>query len=534
LRTSSKESDRKTVLADAIGNYIDTLTEREFDAPFIALLRFLGFDDIHFIHGPFEFGKDFIAKKRDAGERKQYVFQTKAGDIGITLWNGCRGQIDLLRTSVLAHPNFDPTLPREARFICTGRLVGGATLAAQEYSAQLSSRRELDFQVWDKESLVEIIATSPEIALGGDNSAIWLNTLSRSKLNDLTDADIEEVSRSWSGHLPRATIECAILGHSLLLTSRTDLACYAALCLIRAAWQFGHGQVPPGQTTVAVADTGRSLFKFYASRLLVDLSEVPKDEKEFFFAQNEPGLIVTYPVRCARVIEILGLLCSLAMEEGAPEADELLTAVADWAQKHPGALHPISDRWAVSISPALGCLIRGRKPSVARQILRDMTKWVGDRYDEDNLGLAPYDSPPETEVQYLLSSSFEFAKLVRNPSSYLATIVLDFALIGDFEQEYSTAHNDFAAVGALPWVKEVDDSVHQYSYDPINTRVEPNVPFIENWSQRNGWKASPYHLRVPDSRYLERVGRLWDMFAVSAVLRDRHFVDCWYAFVAGK
>ena len=102
------------------------------------------------------------------------------------------------------------------------------------------------------------------------------------------------------------------------------------------------------------------------------------------------------------------------------------------------------------------------------------------------------------------------------------------------DNNVSTAHNDFAAVGALPWVKEVDDSVHQYSYDPINTRVEPNVPFIENWSQRTGWKASSYHLRVPDSRYLERVGRLWDMFAVSAVLRDRHFVDCWYAFVAGK
>jgi len=522
------------VLADAIGNYIDTLTEREFDAPFIALLRFLGFDDIHFIHGPFEFGKDFIAKKRDAGERKQYVFQTKAGDIGISLWSGCRGQIDLLRTNVLAHPNFDATLSREARFVCTGRLVGGAPLAVQDYKSQLSSRRELDFQVWDRESLVELIATSPEIALGGDDSAIWLNILSRAKLNDLTDADIEEVSRSWSKHLPRATIECVILGHALFSASRTDLACYTALCLIRSAWQSGHGQVPPDPTTVTVADTGRSVFKLYASRLLADLSEVPKDEKEFFFAQNEPGLIVTYSVRCARVIEILGLLCSLAMEERAPEADELLTAVAEWAQKHPGAAHPISDRWAVSMSLALGCLIRGQKATVARHILRDLTKWVGDRYDDDNLGLAPYDSPPQTEVQYLLGSGFEVAKVVRNPSSYHATIVLDFALIGGFEDEYSTAHNDFAAVGALPWVKEVDDSFHQYSYDPVNTRVEHNVPFVDNWSQRSGWKASPYHLRVPGSRYLERVGRLWDMFAVSAVLRDRHFVDCWYAFVADK
>jgi hypothetical protein len=118
-----KGSGRKTVLADAIGNYIDTLTEREFDASFIVLLRFLGFDDIHFTHGPFEFGKDFIAKKMEADAKKQYVFQTKAGDIGLASWNECRGQIDLLRTSVLAHPNFDGAMPREARLVCTGRLV---------------------------------------------------------------------------------------------------------------------------------------------------------------------------------------------------------------------------------------------------------------------------------------------------------------------------------------------------------------------------------------------------------------------------
>ena len=53
-----------------------------------------------------------------------------------------------------------------------------------------------------------------------------------------------------------------------------------------------------------------------------------------------------------------------------------------------------------------------------------------------------------------------FAVPARNPSSYLATIVLDLALIGGFEDEYRMAHNDFAAVGALPLVKEVDDSVY--------------------------------------------------------------------------
>src|SRR5713101_3174626 len=144
------------MLADAIGNYFSSLTEREFDAPFIALLRLHGFTDIHFLHGPFEFGKDFIAKRIEGGVQYQYAFQTKAGDIGISEWNQCRGQLDMLRTDALAHPNFDKTLVRRARFVTTGRLVGGAALAAQQYVEHLESMGEIQFLTWDRDTLVEM------------------------------------------------------------------------------------------------------------------------------------------------------------------------------------------------------------------------------------------------------------------------------------------------------------------------------------------------------------------------------------------
>src|SRR5260370_4317995 len=145
------------MLADAIGNYISSLTEREFDAPFIALLRLRGFTDIHFLHGPFEFGKDFIAKRAEDGEEHQYAFQTKAGDIGMFEWNQCRGQIDLLRTDALAHPNFNKALNRRAIFVTTGRLIGGAGLAAQEYAQHLQTLGEAQFSTWDRDTLVELL-----------------------------------------------------------------------------------------------------------------------------------------------------------------------------------------------------------------------------------------------------------------------------------------------------------------------------------------------------------------------------------------
>jgi hypothetical protein len=75
------------MLSDVIGCYLDSLEEREFDAPFIALLRALGYWDIHFLHGSFEFGKDFIAKAEVEGVATQFAFQTKAGDINLKAWN---------------------------------------------------------------------------------------------------------------------------------------------------------------------------------------------------------------------------------------------------------------------------------------------------------------------------------------------------------------------------------------------------------------------------------------------------------------
>lgn len=143
------------MLTDAIGSYLDSLTEREFDAPFMALLRLQGFTDIHLLHGAFEFGKDFIGKRVEKGQQYQYVFQTKAGDINLSEWGGCRAQIDMLRTNSAAHCNFDKFAPRRARFVITGRLVGGAPIAAQEYREHLKVLGEAEFETWDRDTLVE-------------------------------------------------------------------------------------------------------------------------------------------------------------------------------------------------------------------------------------------------------------------------------------------------------------------------------------------------------------------------------------------
>src|SRR5262245_64839074 len=68
-------SRRNTMLRNVLGAYLDSVTERALDLPFMALLAAMGFVDIHYTHGQVEFGKDFIAKRIEAAGAVQYSFQ---------------------------------------------------------------------------------------------------------------------------------------------------------------------------------------------------------------------------------------------------------------------------------------------------------------------------------------------------------------------------------------------------------------------------------------------------------------------------
>lgn len=226
------------MLADVIGSYVDSLTEREFDAPFLALLRLDGFTDIHFLHGPFEFGKDFIAKGAEDGGVYQYAFQTKAGDIGLSAWHECRGQIDMLRTDALAHPNFDKNIERRPVLVTTGRLIGGAALAAQQYREHLESRGEGSFATWDRDTIVEMLALNPWSLSGSDPGLLHVLGAQNRTLNFST---LEKYSRTWirsesSSLSLRDVLEAAVIAQHCRRENRLDLACFVSLMLLRSLW----------------------------------------------------------------------------------------------------------------------------------------------------------------------------------------------------------------------------------------------------------------------------------------------------------
>ena len=138
---------------------------------------------------------------------------------------------------------------------------------------------------------------------------------------------------------------------------------------------------------------------------------------------------------------------------------------------NPGTSHPISDHWAASLAPtALLLWIKGHKSDV-EALLKRVIKWVGDRYEQDKLGLAEPYATPEEEVKYLLGNPFEHISISRRSVSYIASVVLDLASALKLAAVYDLARNDFLAVDAMPALVESPDSPGQFLPTSLDARM---------------------------------------------------------------
>jgi hypothetical protein len=505
------------LLDDVVANYLDGLTEREFDAPLLSLLRSQGFDDVHLLHGAYEFGKDAIGKSDEP--RTQYAFQSKAGNLGLPEWSSIRGQIDMLRLNDLAHPGFDRSLPRVGVLVLTGRLTGAAPLDVQEYQKRAAERDEPPLEVWDRDKLVRLIAASPSGALAGAIEAPFLELIGRIESGRTTESDVELFSRRWISEGAaewRSFLEASIVANRLRHADRLDLSCFAALALLRGVWAAAHGTEPLTKIVDEQAAIARDIFIEYARELWEGCSDELLEPRALIGGDPD-GIFVTYPVRCARLIELLGLL-GLALDDG-EERKEIATWLERFLANQPGSVHPISDRWAVSLIPAL-LLITS---SAARgSALRELLRWFGDRYENDGLGLASSDAPPDVEVEFLLGNSLEHLNQHRRGTSYVAAVILDLAALLELPDVYDLAFNEVAAVDASPEVPIPNDDVAQYLVGAIPLDTSPR--YAEHWSDRAGWEMAPHHDDDVQQYYLGRLGRYWDQLTLSVVTRDRHWV----------
>jgi hypothetical protein len=503
------------LLSDAVAAYLESVSERAFDEPLMALLRARGFASVRLVHGAREFGKDVIARR----DGEQWGFQSKAGDIGQPEWRTLTGQLDELRVVNLGHGAFNTELPRRPVLVTTGRLVGNAPELYGDYNKRANERGEPELELWDRDILLGHLASDPESVLSGSIDGQLMSILGAAEARSVTMPELEVFSRRWMAWEPGrlaglGVIEAALVCEKLRGVDRLDLACHLALCLVRAVWASGATNLPDDTSATAA----RSLFEAYARALWEKCGDELLEHP--LLNQIEFGGWVTYPVRCVRLAEILGLLALLATESDPELSGEISQWLVTLCEKQPGVAHPISDQYAVSVIPAVLALATVDR-GAAETHLKRCTIWLCDRYERDALGLAREDATPEEEVEYLIGGPFESVQLERRPDSLIAPVLFDLAAALRSTDLYGDIYNDVLAVRICPQVLRLADGPDQYSRTGNGNRIDPNVDFAE--SLADGEVVAPhYNDKAGESQVAS--GHAWDLLAIGSALRDRYYV----------
>jgi Restriction endonuclease len=509
------------LLEDATAAFIDAVPERAFDEPLMAMLRAEGFEEVRLTHGQTEFGKDIVAKR----DGKQWAFQSKAGNIGQPEWRNLEGQLNELRRSNYSGPEFDPDLPREPVLVLTGRLAGNAPLSANEYNRQAKERGEPELTIWNRDELLSRLSGNPDAVLRGTVDGGMLSMLGSVAEGGATMDSVEQFSRRWDSFPPgelssRGVIEASVVCAGLQRATRLDLACHLSLCLVRAAWANDQA----GEEAFVVAEAGGELFDAYARELWASCDD-DLLRKRGVVSRFASGGWASYPVFCSRLAEILGLLgVRAALREDADSEAEIADWLARFVYSQPGVAHPLSDRFAVSMVPSV-LLLQKHKPRAAKKLLEKTTVWLSDRYERGGDGLAGWGIPPIDETERVFGGAFEHVRRRgRRTQSHVASLSLDLAAICGYRNLYGDIRNDHLAARLVPVVLRCPDGPDQYVLTGEANRWELN-PEYPDALPRDRRLDIPHHREACNPRRLVRDGRSWDLLAVSAALRDRHFLD---------
>jgi hypothetical protein len=485
------------LLRDVVGTFLDTLSEREF------------------IHGPFEFGKDVIARKTDptTGITHQYSIQSKAGDLNQASWREVRPQLEEAEYNTQAHPSFDANLPRIAVLVTTGRLKGAAAVDASEFKKAMGSRGLADLEIWERPDLIEWICNDPLIGLaGGEIQLELMSIVTRVRNRTVTEPELERYTRCWlsvSGRSIPASIESAILVNLLRQTHRLDLAAMTALQLLRAV------QSDP-KVAASITASARRMFTGLAMELLTQVEPLLDDPLDIARATFDPMGLITYPVICCRVAEIIALLAITSAETGHADVEARAGKALGKLASLPGTSRPPSDAFAASIV-AVVVALRRYDESASVTLLHAVSKWLLDRHDPDmgRLGLASLDEDEERTCARLLGGSLSSTDIPPRSSSYLAVVVLDLCLFLGPQDLYEGVRANVAALRVVPEATRANESLAHWRRGGPEVWPQPRVDFDE-WHQQ---LAVP----VPNAQGVTAA----DSLLLASACRSRHYRSAW-------
>lgn len=526
------------MLRDLVERYLDNLkNERHFDSTFLALLSADDYYDVHFTHGPLEFGKDFVAKRVEDGVIYQYAFQSKAGDIGAPAWREVRHQMFETLSNTQGGPSFDSSLPRRVRLVLTGRLVGTAGADHAEFIRTMAAAfpSAIVLPPWDRQDIVEMmLAHGPEQLF---RSGIDIRSYGAfySLYGDVMDrlAKVDDLERHFESRLNAVVapenrvaavgLEAHLFADAANTSDQPYLALQAHMAGVRSV---AHEIQRVGSATPAllpllraanadVLEQARALSDRYVARA--------ETSGGLNNASGGAGHFVTYPVLCCNTMDALVLRCTLG--DGA-EARASAEALARFVASEPGCAHPISDRYAVSVAWTIRTLrLFGHAPE-AHALLKECANWLIDRFWGGAPGLAPCDACEDEEIVQLLGDPFSGLDVKREDRSLLACALLDSACFLQDREIYDGLRKDVLAAGIVPHYYQVADTEGQFAYTATDIVRFPNIEFAEVMPAFEAFTHGN-HLRGEPLPKLADVLGDGAYVAASLLMRDRWFPRLW-------
>ena len=520
----------------------------EFYYPLTALLHAMGYYDIHITDGGSEIGKDFVAKRVEDGTTYQYVIQAKKGDINQAEYRKIQQQLlEALILKNLAHPQLDLKLDQRTILVTTGELKDNAIIEFREFNSTLVNKYKTEeVEFWGKNTLIEysekygLTGVHRTTASGLRGFAQFYLTYSKAMQGNLSDREIEEFSRLWldesldyKKRILRASIEADIIATKLIEGGHIYEAITAYQSLARVVMQVMYENEDPDVVEILEEIINDKILVFcrqFFNELKAGWEEEEKSLLRLCFNSSYMPML-HYLVWCARVLETASLYFFLT--ERQEERDEIVAFISEFIEKEEGCGHIPGDRYATSLVWATLALIRAGRTDKATDLIKRSVVWLGNRVEKE-FGIARYDADEKEETYTLLGYPFDFIKVDKNRSSYLATIASDLAaFIGD-KDFYADVVNDIAACEIAYSYWQFPDTKAILTIDTEECRTYPNIPHQFTLTNFEDYEYAEHIKHEPPSFQITHRGGLKSLILLSVLLKDRYFPKMWKQMVEGS
>jgi hypothetical protein len=528
------------MLSNVIADYLDKVSERDFDLPLLHLLPALGFYDVHFVHGPVEFGKDIIAKRSEDGAEVQYSIQSKAGNITPRKWREeVQGQLQTALWTTLGHPNFDKSLSHQVVLVCTGELRRNAAIEFQSFNeGPAIPPNGSPVRFWGKRELTDLLIrhgldsvhrTTAE-GIGGFSRffALYSNVLA----GTVAFREIEEYSRFWSSaHVDSkrrfllSALESSILAQECKSAGMVFESIQFQLTQLRLLCEAIY--LESDTDLRGLWDESKSTLCQTCSEFIAQFSREWSPEKNLvktWFGQIDHA---TYLVQCSRILELACL--AYFLEDDTEKKQHCGRFVCEFIEWEPGCSRPLSDKYAVSI--VFSCLVLFNEGFLdeAIKFINNMAVWICDRY-EQGIGLASIEADEYEEISAVFGHIFDFVKSPQGPSSFLATTLIDLAAFLGNKQLFDDIVNDLIAAHIVAEYWQPQDSLGSCRVEGSDVVTYPSVELRE--SARTPLSDYAEHITTePDNFKFVNAFGAESIVALSCLLRDRYFPKVWQSFV---